>query len=113
MVHRPVSDRLKSASPATGESGTQSGDLAGSATVAKTPSNLTKLAASFATKNGGGLSPELSADLALEIVLNEIADQACLATGATGAALMLRRERGMGGRASRGDTAAVVGAHSH
>src|SRR3979411_1673956 len=109
MAHRPVSDGLKSASPATGESGTQSGDLAGSATVVKTPSNLTELAASFATKNGGGLSPELSADLALEIVLNEIADQACLATGATGAAIMLRSKSVMVCRASRGDIAPPLG----
>src|SRR4030081_4122885 len=109
MAHRPVSDRLKSASPATGESGTQAGDLAGSATVARTPSNLTELAASFATKNGGALSPELSADLALEIVLNEIADQACLATGATGAAIMLRVKSEMVCRASSGNTAPPLG----
>jgi TonB family protein len=109
MAHRPVSDALKSASPATGESGMQSGDLASSATVVKTASNLTELAASYATENGGGLSPELSADLALEIVLNEIADQACLATGATGAAIVLRGKSVMVCRASSGDTALPLG----
>jgi TonB family protein len=55
------------------------------------------------------LSPELSADLALEIVLNEIVEQACLATGATGAAIVLRREDEMICRASSGSTAPDLG----
>ena len=110
MAHHLVSDVLKSASSTTGESGTQPGDVPHPAAVARANSNLTELAARFATKSGGGLSPELSTDLALEIVLNEIADQACLATGATGAAIMLKREREMVCRASSGDTAAVLGA---
>jgi TonB family protein len=72
-------------------------------------SNLTELAARFITKSGGGLSPRLSADLALEIVLNEIVEQACLATGATGAAIVLRTESGMVCRASSGETAPPLG----
>ena len=48
------------------------------------PNELTELAARFASRANGGLSLELSAELALEIVLNEIAEQACNATGATG-----------------------------
>ena len=68
------------------------------------------LAARFAAQSGGGLSAELSADLALEIVLNEIVDQACLATGATGAAIVLQRGGEMVCRASSGSTAPQLGA---
>ncbi len=68
------------------------------------------LAARFAAQSGGGLSPELSADLALEIVLNEVVEQACLATGATGAAIVLEREGEMVCRASTGATAPALGA---
>jgi TonB family protein len=68
------------------------------------------LAARFAAQSGGGLSPELSAELALEIVLNEVVDQACLATGATGAAIVLPRGGEMVCRASSGSTAPQLGA---
>src|SRR5208282_125903 len=68
------------------------------------------LAARFAAHSGGGLSAELSADLALEIVLNEIVEQACLATGATGAAVVLPRDGEMMCRASNGPTAPELGA---
>jgi TonB family protein len=68
------------------------------------------LAARFAAHSGGGLSAELSADLALEIVLNEIVEQACLATGATGAAVVLPRDGEMMCRASSGPTAPELGA---
>jgi TonB family protein len=67
------------------------------------------LAARFAAKSGGGLSPELSADLALEIVLNEIVEQACLATGATGSAIVLRRDSEMICRATSGSTSPDLG----
>jgi periplasmic protein TonB len=67
------------------------------------------LAARFSTLAGGGLSPESSADLALEIVLNEIVEQACLATGATGAAIVLEREEAMVCRATSGATAPELG----
>jgi TonB family protein len=67
------------------------------------------LAARFAAQSGGGLSPELSADLALEIVLNEVVEQACLATGATGAAIALLRNGEMVCRASSGATAPQLG----
>jgi TonB family protein len=68
------------------------------------------LAARFAAQSGGGLSPELSADLALEIVLNEVVEQACLSTGATGAAIVLPRDGEMVCRASTGATAPELGA---
>ncbi len=67
------------------------------------------LAARFAAKSGGGLSPELSAELALEIVLNEIVEQACQITGATGAAIVLDRVGELVCRASSGSTAPELG----
>jgi TonB family protein len=69
-----------------------------------------ELAALFAAQGGGGLSAEVSADLALEIVLNEIVEQACLATGATGAAIMLVWNGEMVCRASNGVNAPELGA---
>jgi len=73
-------------------------------------SDLADLAAKFAAHGGGRVSPELSADLALEIVLNEIVEQACLATGASGAALVLERDGEWVCRASAGGTAPELGA---
>jgi len=110
MAHHPVPDRLKPDSPTTGESGTQPGDVPASARRAKFDFNLTSSLRGFVTQSGGGLSPELSADLALEIVLNEIVKQACLATRATGAAIVLRDDSKMVCRASSGDTAPGLGA---
>lgn len=71
--------------------------------------DFSDLAARFSAQNGGGLTPELSADLALEIVLNEIVEQACRITGATGAAIVLEREGEMVCRASAGNTAPQLG----
>ena len=71
--------------------------------------DLVDLANRFSSKSGGGLPPELSADLALEIVLNEIVEQACLATGATGAAVVLKRDEEMVCRASSGTNAPALG----
>jgi TonB family protein len=68
------------------------------------------LAARFAAKSGGGLSPELSAELALEIVLNEIVEQGCRVTGATGAAIILESGGDLVCRASSGSTAPELGA---
>jgi TonB family protein len=73
-------------------------------------SDLGELAALFAAQSGGGLSAEVSADLALEIVLNEIVEQACLATGATGAAIVLVRDGEMMCRASSGANVPELGA---
>ncbi len=73
-------------------------------------SDLADLAAKFAVHGGGSVSPELSADLALEIVLNEIVQQACLSTGASGAALVLERDGEWVCRASTGGIAPHLGA---
>src|SRR6266849_6204260 len=72
--------------------------------------DLADLTARFAAASGPGLSPELSAELALEIVLHEIVEQTCLATGATGAAIVLERNGEMVCRASAGPTAPELGA---
>src|ERR1700756_6024265 len=56
--------------------------------------------------NGGGSS---SKDLALDLVLNQIVEQACLATGATGAALALTRDGEMVCRATTGRTPPALG----
>src|ERR1035437_9944371 len=75
---------------------------------ARFETDFAQLAARFA-QSGGGLSPELSTDLALEIVLNEVVEQACLTTGATGAAIALERDGEMECRASSGSTAPELG----
>jgi TonB family protein len=70
---------------------------------------ISQLAALFAAHGGGHFSAEFSANLALEIVLNEIVEQACLTTGATGAAIFLWREEEIVCRASSGTTAPGLG----
>jgi TonB family protein len=72
-------------------------------------SDLAELAAKFAAHGGESFPADLSAELALEIVLNEIVEQACLATGATGAAVVLERDGEMVCRASSGPTAPELG----
>jgi TonB family protein len=71
--------------------------------------DVAELAARFSASSGAGLSRELAADLALEIVFNEIVEQACLATGATGAAIALKRGEQMICRATSGLTAPDLG----
>jgi TonB family protein len=56
--------------------------------------------------SGGG---DLAQDLALDLVLNQIVEQACLATGATGAAIALTREGEMVCRATTGRNAPDLG----
>jgi TonB family protein len=73
-------------------------------------SDLAELAAQLAAHGGGRVSPELSADLALEIVLNEVVEQARLATGASGAAIVLGRDGDWVCRASAGGNAPRLGA---
>ncbi len=73
--------------------------------IAGFESDLAELAAKFAAHGGDSFPADLSAELALEIVLNEIVEQACLATGATGAAVVLERDGEMVCRASSGPTA--------
>jgi TonB family protein len=72
--------------------------------------DFNELAERFSALSGGGFSREISADLALEVVLNEIVERACGATGATGAAVVLWRDGEMVCRASSGHTAPDMGA---
>lgn len=72
-------------------------------------SSFAELAAKFAAHGGGYISADLSGDLALDIVLNEIVEQACLATGASGAAIALARGSEMVCRASTGGNAPDLG----
>ena len=104
-----VPDPSKPGSSVAGELGVKSDDPA-QGELHGVESDLAELAAKFAAQSGGTLSRELSADLALQIVLNELAEQACLATGATGAAIVLEREGEMVCRASSGSTAPELGA---
>src|ERR1700686_1765821 len=83
--------------------------LRATADEARFETDFARLAACFSAQNGGGLSPELSTDLALEIVLNEVVEQACLTTGATGAAVALERDGEMVCRGSSGSTSLPLG----
>lgn len=103
------------AQPPTSEPGSSKADASATGVLRGQPvdpnfeTDLAQLAAVFSAHGGGGLTPELSTDLALEIVLNEIVVQACLSTGATGAAIALERDGEMVCRASNGDTAPALG----
>ena len=72
--------------------------------------DLAELASKFASEEGGHLSAELSADLALQVVLNEIVEQACVGMGAGGAAIILELEEEWVCRASAGASAPELGA---
>lgn len=72
-------------------------------------SDFEELIATFSSDAGGNLSAELSSDLALEVVLNGIVEQACLASDATGAAVILERNGEWVCRARNGQTAPELG----
>jgi TonB family protein len=72
-------------------------------------SDFAEVAAKFATHAHGRIPAQLSGELALDIVLNEIVEQACLATGASGAAIALARDGEMVCRASTGGNAPELG----
>src|SRR6202142_1621696 len=67
--------------------------------------SLAELATALSTHGGGALS----ADLALDLVLNEIVEHARLATGATAAAIALARGDEIVCRATTGDNAPDLG----
>jgi TonB family protein len=81
----------------------------GDGAPAKPESDFSELAAKFAAHGGGRIPAELSGELALDIVLNEIVERACVVTGATGAAIALARDGEMVCRASSGGTAPELG----
>ena len=71
--------------------------------------DVAELSARFTAHGAGRVSAEVSANLALEIVLNEIVEQACLATPASGAAIVLERGGEWVCRASSGNNAPRLG----
>jgi TonB family protein len=75
----------------------------------KRESDFAELAAKLAAHGDGKIPPELSGELALDIVLNEIVEEACLATGASGAAIALARGEEMVCRATSGGDAPELG----
>ena len=72
--------------------------------------DLVELAEKFTLHGGGQVSPQVSVDLALDLVLNEMAEQACLATPASGAAIVLERDGEWVCRASAGGNSPNLGA---
>lgn len=69
------------------------------------PTDVTEVARTLAAHGGGAAS----FDLALDLVLNEVVEQARLATGATGAAIALARAGEMVCRATTGGVAPDLG----
>jgi TonB family protein len=108
MAHHPIFGRNPAKPALSAEENVEGGTVPG--VGAGRESDLAELAAKFAAHGGRGMSPELSAGLALDVVLNEIVEQACLATAATGAAIILERDGEMVCRASSGANAPELGA---
>src|ERR1700736_3911962 len=94
MAHYPIPERepSRTASSAGRAPVTFVGDVPAGEAAPRRESDVADLAARFAAHGGGRVSVEVSAELALEVVLNEIVEQACLATGATGAAVLFERD---------------------
>ena len=101
MVHLPISG------PDPAKPGSSS--ASGLDAPPEAESDLAGLAARVSALSGNGLSNELSSDLALEIVLNQIVEQARWATGATDAAIVLERHGELVCRASTGANAFELG----
>jgi len=85
-------------------------DVPDSEAAPRLESDVAELAARFAAHGGGKVSAEISTELALQVVLNEIVEQACLATGATGSAVLFERDGEMECRATFGTNAPELGA---
>lgn len=71
--------------------------------------DFSDLTARFAAHGGGTISTVLSSELALDVVLHEIVEQACLATRSSGASIALQRTDGMVCRATSGGNAPELG----
>jgi TonB family protein len=113
MPDRPKPAPESESAPDSRKSPSKRGPVPDGATaksaVPNMQTDLATLAARFAAHGGGNFTPEFSAELALDIVLNEIAEQVCLATGATGAAIFLARAGAMVCRACSGTTVPELG----
>ncbi len=110
MAHRPnMSPGLRNSAASTPE-GFPVENQRERSNAGKEGYDIAELFAKFEQNSGGTLSPQFAADLALDIVLNEIVEQACLATRASGAAVVLRRGDEFVCRASTGASAPALGA---
>jgi TonB family protein len=106
----PQSEREQSGEPqAMGRISTPDAGSAAAKVVPQAESDLAQLAGLFAAHGGGNFSEQFSANLALEILLNEIVEQVCLSTGATGAAIVLMNGEEMVCRARSGATVPALG----
>jgi TonB family protein len=97
--------------PMSGPDAAKPGSASASGPVAspEAESDLAELAARVSALSGSGLSNQLSTDLALEIVLNQIVEEARSATGATDAAIVLERDGELVCRSSTGANAPELG----
>ena len=77
--------------------------------IARQESDFAELVAKLGAHSGGKIPEDLTGELALDIVLNEIVEQACRDTGASGAAIALARGEEMVCRASTGGNAPELG----
>jgi TonB family protein len=77
--------------------------------IAQRGSDFAELVAKLGAHSGGKIPEDLTGELALDIVLNEIVEQACRDTGASGAAIALARGAEMVCRASTGGNAPELG----
>ncbi|MGA8428283.1 MAG: TonB family protein [Candidatus Sulfotelmatobacter sp.] len=110
MAHRPNMSPGLRTSAASGPNGFPVENQPERPNAGKAGYDIADLFAKFEQNSGGTLSPQFAADLALDIVLNEIVEQACLATRASGAAVVLRRGDEFVCRASTGASAPTLGA---
>lgn len=109
MAHRPNMSPGIQTSAASGANGFPVENQPERSNGGKAGYDIAELFAKFEQNSGGTLSPQFAADLALDIVLNEIVEQARLATRASGAAVVLRRSNEFICRASTGASAPTLG----
>jgi TonB family protein len=118
MAHRPTqgTDSAKPSGPKHAKPedfASQSASFTAPGSQPPSPLNkatdLVEVAAKFAAHGGGKIPTALSGELALDLVLNEIVEQACLATGASSAAIALRRGDDIVCRATCGTNAPELG----
>src|ERR1017187_750299 len=103
MTHRPMPQPETYGTPPPWDK--KSSGQVGDAVSSQDPGDVVEVARTLAAHGGGAAS----FDLALDLVLNEVVEQARLATGATGAAIALARAGEMVCRATTGADAPDLG----
>lgn len=118
MAHRPmlgpdsaklIPSEATTASSAAEKSTRDSPSLQKTSAKVSGESEFAQVLVRIRAHAGEKISAKVSEDLALEVVLNGIVEQACLATGATGAAIALGRGGEMVCRATSGGKAPGLG----